>query len=120
MINTTVIGNLGKDAELREVGDSKVVNFSVASNSRAKVDGEWVDTTCWVRVSFWGARAASISQYLVKGKQVAVRGELTQKEYTNKDGELRTSLEVRADEITLLGSKAASNQSAETGSEIDF
>lgn len=109
MISATIVGNLGMDAELREVGDTQVLGFLIASNSRRKVEGEWKDEVTWVRVSLFGARAESLSEHLSKGKQVAVRGALSMREYTAKDGEVRTSLECRADDIQLLGSRGDSS-----------
>jgi len=116
MISATVVGNIGKEADVREFGDSKVCNFSVASNARAKVDGEWIEQTTWVRVSLWGQRAASLAQYLTRGKQVAVRGELIMKEYTTKDGDTGKSLELRADDIMLLGGKKNDETTSDTES----
>jgi single-strand DNA-binding protein len=110
MISATVAGNIGQDAEVREAGDTSVVNFSIASNGRSKVDGEWVETTTWVRVAFFGARAQAVSQYLVKGKTVAVRGELSMRTFETKKGETRTSLELRADDVKLLGGKVGGGE----------
>lgn len=105
MISATVVGNIGQDAETREAGETTVTNFSIASNSRAKVDGEWTEKTTWVRVAFFGTRGAAVSEYLVKGKTVAVRGALELRTYQTKEGEERTSLEMRADDVQLLGGK---------------
>lgn len=99
MISATVVGNLGRDAELRSAGNTPVVSFNVASSEKSK-DGE---TTTWTRVSFFGSRAEKIIPYLTKGKTVAVRGSLSLREYQGKDGTTKTSLELRADDVKLLG-----------------
>jgi len=110
MISVTVAGNLGADAQVGEAGDTPVVNFSIASNT--KVKGE--DVTTWVRCSFFGARAEAVSQYLTKGKSVVVRGSLSTREY-EKDGETRYSLECRCDDVQLFGGKKEDSAPAPKG-----
>lgn len=98
MISATITGHLGRDAELRHVEGATVVSFSLASR-RYQSGGEHTD---WLQVSFWGRRAESICNHLVKGKTVAVRGSLWVRTY-DRDGETRWSLECRADDVELLG-----------------
>lgn len=99
MINATVSGNLGKDAELRDAGQSRVLSFSVASS--AKVKGE--KTTTWVRCSLWGKRGEALAQYLTKGSKVCVAGELSTREYNGS-----TYLEMRVSELDMMGGRGAS------------
>jgi len=96
MISATVVGNLGRDAELKTVGNGSVLAFAVASERKSK--GEKVTT--WVSCSLWGSRGESLAQYLTKGTKVAVTGELSTRE-SAKTG--KTYLEVRVDQIELLG-----------------
>lgn len=96
MIAATVVGNLGRDAELKTVGNTSVLSFAVASERKAK--GE--KTTTWVSCSLWGSRGEALAQYLVKGTKVAVTGELSTRE-SAKTG--KTYLEVRVDQLELLG-----------------
>ena len=97
-------GNLGKDAEQRftQGGDS-IVTFSVAVKAGY---GDKAVTT-WVRCNIWGKRGESVLPYLTKGAQVGVSGELANREYKDKDGQARYSLEVRVNDVTLLGGKQA-------------
>jgi single-strand DNA-binding protein len=104
MISSTVVGHVGSDAEVREAGSTKVMSFSLASNSKTKVNGEWTETTTWVRISMFGDRVENLAKYVLKGGTVAVRGELSQRTY-EKDGVQRTSLELKADDLQLLGGK---------------
>lgn len=99
MISATVIGNLGDDAELREVDDTSVLSFRIASNRFEK--GE--KSVDWVRCSFWGARAEKIEEYMTKGRPVAVRGSLTMRQYTTKSGDKGAALELRCDDVQLIG-----------------
>jgi single-strand DNA-binding protein len=112
MINAIVVGNLGADAELNDAGGTPVLNFSLASNTRARVDGEWQDKTHWVRVAFFGQRAEAIEKFLKSGKTVAVRGELQTREYEGKNGK-GVSLELRADDVRLLGGKRGKDDEQE-------
>lgn len=96
MISAVVAGNLGKDAEVKNVGGNDVCSFSVASTT--KVKGE--DSTTWIRCSMWGQRGAKLAEYLTKGKSVCVSGGLTTREYEGK-----TYIEMRVDDVRLMGSK---------------
>jgi single-strand DNA-binding protein len=102
-----VVGYLGRDPELRYTPDgTPVCNFSVATTERRKdKSGEFQDQTTWFRVSLFGRQAEVASQYLSKGRQVYVEGTLTQREYTDRDGNTRTSLDVRGSEIHFIGSR---------------
>jgi single stranded DNA-binding protein len=99
MIHTTVTGNLGKDAETRQVGDDSVTSFSIASNE--KVKGEKITT--WVRASIWGKRGSALAQYLTSGTKVCIVGTASLRSYQGKDGASQTSLEVRVIAIDLMG-----------------
>lgn len=96
------IGNIGKDAESRFLpnGDP-VVSFSVGVKSGY---GEKATTT-WARCSMFGKRAESVSSYLTKGQLVGISGEVTLREWNDKEGQKRSSLEVRVNDLTLLGKK---------------
>lgn len=100
-----VVGNLGRDAEVRYTpGGAAVSRFSVATtevwNDKS---GQRQERTEWHNVDLWGKMAESLSEYLVKGKQVYVEGRLQTDEYTDKEGQKRKSTKVRADRVVLLG-----------------
>jgi single-strand DNA-binding protein len=102
-----LVGYLGRDPELRYTPDgTPVCNFTVATTERRKdKTGEFQDQTTWFRVSLFGRQAEVASQYLSKGRQVFVEGVLSQREYTDKEGNARTSLEVRGSGIQFIGSR---------------
>lgn len=106
MKTITVAGKLGRDAETRQVGQDSVTSFSVAVDSREKIDGTWTKTTVWFECDFWGKRGQSVAQYLVKGTSVCVSGDLGQRVYMAKDGKPKAQLTVKVGELTLMGSKA--------------
>jgi len=105
-----VIGNLGRDPETRMLpsGDN-VATFSVATTERSK-NG---DVTTWFRVSAFGKLAETCQQYLHKGSYVYLEGALAQNEYTNREGQVRQSLEVRAREMRMLDK--AGDRGGDTG-----
>jgi single-strand DNA-binding protein len=107
MIAATVIGNLGTDAEFKVLQDGTgVIELRVASNSREKIGGEWKDVPTWCRVALFGKRAESLAKLgLSKGTKIAARGSMKLREYEKREGGTGYSLEMRADDIELLGSK---------------
>lgn len=102
MNNWNFTGNLGRDCETRYLpnGDA-VVSFSVG------VKAGYGDkaTTTWARCSMFGKRADAVAPYLLKGQLVGVSGELSEREWNDKDGQKRTSMEVRVNDLTLLGKR---------------
>ena len=99
MINISFIGTLGKDAEIRDAGSTKVINFSVAVNTG------WGDkkTTIWLECAKFGDKTA-IAEYLKKGTKVYIGGEPSLRTW-EKDGKHGASISVRVQEVELLGSK---------------
>lgn len=101
MIKVFATGNIGQDAEVKQVGETNVVQFSIASTKKGytKQDGTVIqDATTWLNVKKW--RAEGLAPYLTKGTKVAVFGELEIREH---DGKYYTSL--IAHEIELMGGK---------------
>lgn len=100
-------GNLGNQAEQRYTqGGDSIVSFSVAVKSGF---GDKAVTT-WVRCTMFGKRGESVLPYLNKGQLVGVSGEFSAREWDDKEGQKRTSVEVRVNDITLLGGKSESQQ----------
>jgi len=99
-------GYMRSEPELRYTPQgTPVCDFSIATTERRKdKSGEFQDHTTWFRVSLFGRQAEVASQYLSKGRQVYVEGALSQREYTDKEGNARTSLEVRGSDLQFIGS----------------
>jgi len=101
-----IVGYLGRDPELRYTPQGTAVcDFSIATTKKFKANGEPQEQTTWFRVTAWGKQAELVSQYCEKGSQVFVEGELSQKEYTDKEGKARVSLEVEMKDVKFLGSR---------------
>lgn len=105
----TFTGNLGNNCETKytQKGDA-VVTFSVGVQSGF---GDKATTT-WARCSLFGKRGESVAPYLLKGQLVGVSGELSAREWQNKDGQTNTSIEVRVNDVQLLGKKDGQQQAA--------
>ena len=107
-----IIGNLGRDPETRYTPTGALnVQFSVAASRKWKDNtGQQQEKTTWFRVTAWGKLAETLNNltergYLGKGKQVYVEGRVELNEYTANDGTQRSSLDVNATEVQLLGGR---------------
>ena len=102
-----IVGNLGKDPEMRYTPSGvPVTTFSVAVNRRwTNQDGTPGEETTWFRVTAWRKLAETCSQYLAKGRQVMVIGRVQVSAYEGQDGSPRASLEVTADSVRFLGGR---------------
>jgi single-strand DNA-binding protein len=111
-INRVILtGNLTRDPELRSLpSGTSVCNLRVASNTRRKDSstGEWVDKPNYFDVTVWGAQGENCAQYLSKGRPLAVDGRLEWREWQDKDGNKRQSVDIIADSVQFLGSREGS------------
>jgi single-strand DNA-binding protein len=100
-----LIGNLGRDAELRyTAAGAPVLSVRIATTERyTDREGQKKEDTQWHDVVIWGKTAEAIHEYLVKGKQIYVEGRLQTRKWTDKEGKDRYNTEVRADRVVLLG-----------------
>jgi single-strand DNA-binding protein len=104
-----IIGNLGRDPEIRYMSDgTAVANFSLATSEgwTDKNSGERKEKTEWHRIVVWGKLAEICGQYLSKGRQVYIEGRLQTREWDDKDGIKRYTTEIVANNMVMLGSKA--------------
>ena len=100
-----VIGNLGKDPEMRYLPSGQsVTSFSVASNRRYTTNaGEQREETEWFNVSAWGRLAELCNQFLTRGRQVYVEGRLHSRSYEGRDGQMRFVNEISLTDVQFLG-----------------
>ena len=105
-----VIGNVGRDPEMRYTPNGQAVtSFSVASNRRYRGgDGEQREETEWFNVSAFGRLSEICNQYLTRGQQVYIEGRLRGRSYSDRDGQPRYSLEVMLTEMQMLGRRGDS------------
>ena len=110
----TIVGNLGRDPEMRYMADgTAVTSFSVAtSRGWTGKDGQRQEETLWFRVNVWGRQAETTNQYLAKGRRVLVEGTLQgdaatggPRLWTRQDGSMAASFEIRADTVRFLSGR---------------
>ena len=101
-INTvTVSGNLTRDPELRNLPSGQAVcSFSIAHNERYKdASGEWTDRACYFDVTVWSGLGEWMGRNLHKGQKVVVSGRLKWRQWDDKDGNKRTTVDITADSV---------------------
>jgi single-strand DNA-binding protein len=119
-----IVGNLGRDPEMRYTPDgTPVTSFSVATNRRwNRPDGSQGEETVWFRVTAWRRLAEVCNQYLQKGRQVLIEGRMKPDEnggprvWTGNDGVARASYEVTAETVKFLGGRGEGAPSETPGS----
>lgn len=116
----TIVGNVGRDPEMRYTGGGTAVcSFSVAV-SRSwtdKTTNERREKTTWFKVTAWRQLAETCSQYVKKGMQILVIGEIDASAYVTQNGEPRASLELTASTVKFLGSRGDSGGSSSSYSD---
>jgi single-strand DNA-binding protein len=110
-----LIGNLGKDPELRYTPSGKAVaSFSIATTNQWKdKDGQKQERTDWHNIVVWGRQAEIAKDYLRKGKQIYLEGRIQTRNYDDKDGNKRWITEIVADRFLMLGRKGDSGAADE-------
>ena len=112
MNSVVIVGRLTRDAERRENGP---ISFSVASSRRVKHGEEWSDEASFFDVTYWHK---SLDQYLIKGKQVAIQGELVQDRW-EKDGVVQSRVKILAQNVQLLGGGQAGQGAGHSAPPVD-
>ena len=106
-----LIGNLGKDPEVRYTASGQAVaSFSMATSEKFKnKSGEWEERTEWHRITLWGKQAEIAGEYLAKGRTVFIEGRLQTRKWTDRDGNEKYSTEIVGERMQMLGGKGESS-----------
>lgn len=114
-----LVGNCGRDPEIRYLPSGQAVaNVSVATSSRRKdkTSGEMIEDTQWHRVTFFDRLAEIAGEYVKKGRPIYVEGRLTYRKYTDKDGVEKSTTDIVATELQLLGGREGMGGNDDGGS----
>ncbi len=113
-----LIGNLGKDPELKYTPSGKAVaTFSLATTERwTSQDGQKNESTTWHNIVAWGKQAEVIKEYLSKGRQVYIEGRIVNRSYDDKDGNKRYISEIVVQNFQFLGNKGGGGGQESGGS----
>lgn len=116
-----LIGNLGKDPEVRYLDSGvAVANLTLATTENYKNrEGEKVSQTVWHDIVLWRGLAEIAEQYLKKGNSVYIEGKLRNRKWEDKDGITRYKTEILADNMTMLGTKNSQENEAKKNSQIE-
>ena len=116
-----LVGRLGKDPEMKHTsGGTPVTHFSLATDEIWKdAQGEKQQRTEWHNIVAWGKLAEICGDYLKKGRLVYIEGRLQTRSWEEKDGTKRSTTEIRADEMVMLGS-GRPQEGQMTGDEVPF
>lgn len=100
-----LIGNLGKDPEVRYTqAGTAVASFSIATSEKFKdKGGEWQERTEWHNITLWGKLAEIAGEYLAKGKTVCIEGRIQTRKWQDRDGNDRYTTEIVGDKMIMLG-----------------
>jgi len=107
-----LIGNLGKDPELRHMPNGTTVasiTLATSESWKDKQTGESKETTEWHRVSFFNRLAEIVGEYLTKGSKVYVEGKIQTRKWTDQEGTERYSTDIIANTMQMLDSKNSNN-----------
>ena len=102
-----LIGNLGKDPEVRYTGaGTAVASFSLATSEKFKnKSGEWEERTEWHNITLWARLAEIAGEYLAKGKTVYIEGRLQTRKWQDRDGKDRYTTEIVGEKMQMLSGK---------------
>ncbi len=115
---TVIVGNVGRDPEMRyTTGGRAVCDFSVAVSRRwtDRNSSEQKEKTTWFRVTCWDKLAETVNQYVTKGRQVLVTGEVDASAWVGQDGEARATLELTARDVKFLGRREGGDEYGYSG-----
>ncbi|NDC37198.1 MAG: single-stranded DNA-binding protein [Proteobacteria bacterium] len=109
-----LLGNLGKDPELRYTPSQvPVCNFSLATSERRKdANGQWSDHTEWHNVITFGKTAENCSNFLKKGRQVYIEGKIQTRKWQDKEGKDRYTTEILANTVQFVGTREGGGKGA--------
>lgn len=117
----TLVGNLTRDPELKQVGSAPMCRLGLATNRqfKNKQTGTIVQDVCFVDVTIWGNRAETCHKHLKKGRSVLVEGHLKFDEWKDQAGQSRSKHSIVAENVVFIGYEPETKAAADIASEPD-
>lgn len=124
MNKAILIGNIGKEPELKKVGEVSYCAFTLATNESYKdKNGEWQTKTEWHNIVVWRNAAEYAAKYLKKGNLTSIEGKITTRSWEDKEGNKKYTTEIIAERVKLLEKKTKQEeapQDDESGDDLPF
>ena len=108
MNHVFLMGRVGQDPEVKEVAQTQVCKFSLATSESYKKNGEKVTDTTWHNLVFWGKQCDILKRYVHKGDQLLVEGKIVIRKYDDKNGVTHWATEIICDKFEFIGGKKES------------
>lgn len=106
-----LIGHVGKEPETKNIGEYTVCNFSLATSSAYKQNGETKEKTEWHKIQAWGKLAEIVDKYIKKGSKIYIEGSLQTRDY-EKEGVKHYTTEIKINDLIMLDSKGQDKSDA--------
>jgi len=120
MNKVTLIGRVGRDAELKTIGNGTMINFSLATSEKYTAkDGTRKENTEWHNCTMWGDRVTKIAQYITKGKQLAVNGSIHYRE-VEQDGKKLRYTDINVSDVEFIGNNNTQSNGTATDGYMPF
>jgi len=121
MVNKVqLLGNIGKDPEVRETKSGKVVNLVLATSERyTDKSGQKQENTEWHNLVVFGKLADVVTKYVKKGDRLYVEGSITTRKWEDKEGNTRYNTDIKVRDLTMLGGTEKKAQPVAAGIDDD-
>jgi len=121
MVNKVqLLGNIGKDPEVRETKSGKVVNLVLATSERyTDKSGQKQENTEWHNLVVFGKLADVVTKYVKKGDKLYVEGSITTRKWEDKEGNTRYNTDIKVRDLTMLGGTEKKAQPVAAGGDDD-
>jgi single-strand DNA-binding protein len=119
MNKVILFGNVGKDPEVKQVGENKVAKFSLATNKSYTKAGEKITETQWHNIVLWNKLAELAGNYIKKGSSIIIEGEIVYRSYENKDGVTVYITEIIGNTLHFAGSKKEEDKKPEKTGDVE-
>lgn len=119
MNKCTLLGHIGADPILKDVGQSQVVEFSLATSRRVKKNDAYENVTTWHNIKAWGKTAENISKHFSKGSRIIVEGRIEQRSWKDKDNVTRYVTEIIVESYYFIDKPKQSGGQSDSAQTVD-